>query len=185
MSSKCSIEKWTMEELSNALLNNKKERKTIVVPIFQRGARWTERQENKFIDSLKKGFPVGTMLFYKRIEENQEVYILVDGLQRGNTIKKYMTNKSKLYLTDEISNEFCRNILEKIQVEISDENIKKVKEKMINYIENNDFSTEIGYVDIIKELLMDMNNEVSNQAYVLNVSSDIEKILINFFKEKY
>ena len=50
--------------------------------MFQRGSgRWGKEQEMTFIDSLIKGYPVGTMLFYKTVEDNQEIYILVDGLQ--------------------------------------------------------------------------------------------------------
>mgnify|MGYP000099427256 FL=1 len=60
--------------------------------MFQRGKRWIRTQEQIFIDSLIKGYPVGTMLFYETFEDNKRIYILLDGLQQGNSIKKYMTN---------------------------------------------------------------------------------------------
>lgn len=69
-----------------------KDNKRIVVPMFQRGKRWIRTQEQIFIDSLIKGYPVGTMLFYETFEDNKRIYILLDGLQQGNSIKKYMTN---------------------------------------------------------------------------------------------
>ena len=72
-----------------------KDNKKIVVPMFQRGKQWDKNQEKIFIDSLIKGYPVGTMLFYETFEDNKRTYILVDGLQRGNSIKKCMTNPSK------------------------------------------------------------------------------------------
>lgn len=46
-----------------------KDNKRIVVPMFQRGKRWKKAQEQKFIDSLIKGYPVGTMLFYETYED--------------------------------------------------------------------------------------------------------------------
>lgn len=81
--------------------------KKIVVPMFQRGERWKADQEKTFIDSLLKGYPIGTMLFYKRIENAREVYLLIDGLQRGNTIRKYMEDPTQFFNV--------RNILKNIK----------------------------------------------------------------------
>lgn len=101
--SQCDCGNWTLEDLSNALLDMHKGNKRIVVPMFQRGAgRWKLNQEKTFIDSLVKGYPVGTMLFYKTVENGAETYILIDGLQRGNTIKKYMTNPTMFFYDESI-----------------------------------------------------------------------------------
>ena len=94
----CTFENWTLEDLSNALQDMHKDNKRIVVPMFQRGKRWKKTQEKKFIDSLIKGYPVGTMLFYETFEEGKRTYILVDGLQRGNSMKKYMTNPTEFFM---------------------------------------------------------------------------------------
>ena len=101
----CTCENWTLEDLSSALRDMHKDNKKIVVPMFQRGKRWKKGQEQKFIDSLIKGYPVGTMLFYETYEDNKRTYILVDGLQRGNSIKKYMTNPTEFFYDDNISYE--------------------------------------------------------------------------------
>jgi uncharacterized protein with ParB-like and HNH nuclease domain len=77
----CNCENWTWQALSDALQNMHKDNKRIVVPMFQRGKRWDKDKEQTFIDSLKKGYPVGTMLFYEKMEDGQQTYILVDGLQ--------------------------------------------------------------------------------------------------------
>jgi uncharacterized protein with ParB-like and HNH nuclease domain len=98
----CYSKLWTMKDLTDALKSMHKDNKVIVVPRFQRGKRWKVDQENKFIDSLKKGYPFGTMLFYKQVEHNKEIYTLVDGLQRGNTIKKYMSSPTKYFSEDSI-----------------------------------------------------------------------------------
>ncbi len=85
----CTCENWTLQDLSSALQDMHKDNKRIVVPMFQRGKRWSCTQEQVFIDSLIKGYPVGTMFFYETFEDNKRTYILVDGLQRGNSIKKW------------------------------------------------------------------------------------------------
>lgn len=61
----CTCENWTLEDLASALQNMNKDNKIIAVPMFQRGQRWNMNQRKVFIDSLIKGYPVGTMLFYE------------------------------------------------------------------------------------------------------------------------
>ena len=108
----CIPENWSLQDLASALQDMHKDNKRIVVPMFQRGSgRWNKEQEKTFIDSLIKGYPVGTMLFYKTVEENKETYILVDGLQRGNCIRKYMNNPTEFFYDSSISDEFCDSIL--------------------------------------------------------------------------
>ena len=94
----CTCENWTLEDLASALQNMNKDNKKIAVPMFQRGQRWSMSQRKVFIDSLIKGYPVGTMLFYETIENGQQTYILVDGLQRGNSIKMYMSNPTDFFM---------------------------------------------------------------------------------------
>ena len=108
----CTPENWSIQDLASALQDMHKDNKRIVVPMFQRGSgRWNKEQEKTFIDSLIKGYPVGTMLFYKTVEDNKETYILVDGLQRGNCIRKYMNNPTEFFYDSSISDEFCDSIL--------------------------------------------------------------------------
>lgn len=108
----CTYEPWSMKDLTDALRNMHKDNKQLVVPMFQRGKRWKVEQEEKFIESLRLGYPVGTMLFYKKVENNQEIYMLVDGLQRGNTIKKYLTNPTKYFSKNSLPKEIVDSIFE-------------------------------------------------------------------------
>ena len=96
-------------DLACALKDKHKDKKRIAVPIFQRGKRWKPQQQKVFIDSLIKGFPVGTMLFHEeRNEDGKSTYILIDGLQRGNCIKMYMNNPTEFFYDSSISDLFCR-----------------------------------------------------------------------------
>ena len=110
----CICENRTLQDLSSTLRDMNKDNKRIVAPMFQRGKRWKKEQEHKFIDSLIKGYPVGTMLFYETLENEKRTYILVDGLQRGNSIKKYMTSPTEFFYDDNISDELCESILKSI-----------------------------------------------------------------------
>ena len=58
----------------------------IKVPPFQRGLVWGEDKKEAFIDSLKSGMPIGTLLLAK---EPGGSFLIVDGLQRFTTMRKY------------------------------------------------------------------------------------------------
>jgi len=148
----CTCENWTLEEVSKALQDSSKDNKVIVVPMFQRGKRWKTLQEQTFIDSMRKGYPVGTMLFYKKLVNNKEHYILVDGLQRGNTIRKYMTNPTIFFSMSEISDSVCDSILEAMC--IGDGDINKAKGHLFSFVHEQkkfDF-TPMQYYKLSKEL---------------------------------
>lgn len=130
----CTCENWTLQDLSDALQNMHKDKKKIAVPMFQRGKRWSKDQQEKFINSLIKGYPVGTMLFYETIESGQTTYILVDGLQRGNSIKKYMNNPTEFFYDSSISDELCHELLEAMSIENSEINRSKIRSILTNFI---------------------------------------------------
>jgi len=112
----CIYEPWSLRDLSAALNDMHIDKKQIVVPMFQRGKRWKAKQEETFIDSLKNGYPVGTMLFYRTVEGQKEIYTLVDGLQRGNTIKKFMASPTKYFTIQNIPIELIDAIISTISV---------------------------------------------------------------------
>lgn len=147
----CTCENWTLHDLSSALQDMHKDNKRIVVPMFQRGKRWKKHQEEKFIDSLIKGYPVGTMLFYETFEDNKRTYILVDGLQRGNSIKKYMNNPTEFFYDDSISDEFCDDIL-KLLNKSGIENFEKIRTILTVFIKQQKTFKNLQYFEVSKRI---------------------------------
>nr|DAZ45299.1 MAG TPA: Protein of unknown function DUF262 [Caudoviricetes sp.] len=145
----CTCENWSLQDLSSALQDMHKDNKKIVVPMFQRGKRWNKNQEKIFIDSLIKGYPVGTMLFYETFEDNKKTYILVDGLQRGNSIKKYMTNPTEFFYDDSISDEFCAEIL-KIVGQEDEEFYSSIRTILTSFIKEQKTFKNLQYYSVSK-----------------------------------
>lgn len=145
----CTCENWSLQDLSSALQDMHKDNKKIVVPMFQRGKRWNKNQEKTFIDSLIKGYPVGTMLFYETFEDNKRTYILVDGLQRGNSIKKYMTNPTEFFYDDSISDEFCAEIL-KIVGQEDEEFYSSIRTILTSFIKGQKTFKNLQYYSVAK-----------------------------------
>lgn len=174
----CTCENWTLEDLASALQNMNKDNKIIAVPMFQRGQRWNMNQRKVFIDSLIKGYPVGTMLFYETIENGQQTYILVDGLQRGNSIKMYMSNPTDFFYDSSISSEFCKSILSIVDSEFSEENCNKLRNLLTTFIKEQKTFKNLQYFEPAQRIASEFN------ADLLSCASKLIEVIGEFFKER-
>ena len=172
----CTVENWTLESLAAALQDMHKDNKIIAVPMFQRGKRWNNKQQQKFIDSLIKGFPVGTMLFYESFEGGKQTYILVDGLQRGNSIKKYMTNPTEFFYDSNITEEFCKNVLQIVNANVP-ENYSTVRTILTEFIKKQKTFKNLQYYKPAK----DIADKFSAGAEPIG---DLIEVLKEFFDER-
>ena len=99
---------WTMRKIATALKEKKIDNVKIEVPTFQRNIVWNKEKRETFIDSVKKGFPVGSLLFYKK--PDKETYTLIDGLQRSSTIEDYINNPTHYFSTEDIPDQVLLDI---------------------------------------------------------------------------
>lgn len=135
--SNCNYEHWSLKELKDAINFEHKEKKIIQIPMFQRRIVWQDKQLKAFIDSLKKGFPIGTLLFSKTIRDSKEVYTLIDGLQRSNTIKDYIEDPTKYFQEEDVSNEFVLKIFNLINCTGNKQIIQeKIRKSIVDFIKS-------------------------------------------------
>jgi hypothetical protein len=84
------------------LINMVKEGKIIPRPEFQRRLVWTREDKNYFLDSILKGYPFPEVYLADGdvdLETGQGTQLLVDGLQRVNTMIQYFGGDPELRLT--------------------------------------------------------------------------------------
>ena len=150
----CNYESWTVKDLSDALIDKHKDKKQIVVPMFQRGKRWKPYQEEVFIDSLEQGFPVGTMLFYRTVEGEKEVYTLVDGLQRSNTIKQFIECPTKYFKSDSITDKVIDEIYTILALNTQEKVVKnQITDIIVESIQNLSSYKNIQFYPIAKKII--------------------------------
>lgn len=103
---------WTIEELIIALGENPTKKNKITIPKFQRTLVWKKGQQKAFIDSVKKGFPVGAVLLYKSTTDNSgtTIYNLIDGLQRSTALNQYIKAPTQFFDENNISDTLIRTI---------------------------------------------------------------------------
>ena len=66
-----------------------KSRGKLRIPDFQRDYVWEYADSVKFIDTILIGLPTPNIFVFKTLENNDEVFTLVDGLQRITTVENY------------------------------------------------------------------------------------------------
>ncbi len=90
-------DRFTVEELLKLASDGR-----LRVPSFQRGLRWDTDDKWKLLDSMERGYPIGTLLLWKRpasaedvgsplprgpaLPSQGDVYLVVDGQQRITTL---------------------------------------------------------------------------------------------------
>lgn len=94
------VEPWLVSKLTAAFGDAFEGKTRLEMPPFQRGIVWSSPKQAELIRSLKAGYPVGSLLFYKRPPDSngREVNLLIDGLQRTTAIREY-TDRPLSFMT--------------------------------------------------------------------------------------
>jgi len=122
-------------------------------------------------------------LFYKRVENNQEVYTLIDGLQRGNTIKKYMTTPTKYFDDNSIPIEVIDRVFETLGLQGSEKTIKvKIRDSIVESIRKFQSVDDIETYDVAKAIITEI--ATTNQS-IMDSMVTILKPFLKQYKEGY
>jgi len=159
-------------------------RRKIEIPSFQRFKCWNDNMRKCLISSIYKRFPIGTITTYlDKIEKNTEKLIIIDGLQRINTIISY--------LEDPFNNNYNKEILLK-QIEDTykslDINPIIIREIFLSYFSKQNFSilnkvTKNRNNDPIKVSLAKLPQTINSKKF--SDLYDIIADLTNEFNEKF
>lgn len=127
--------KWKIKDYNAKEIADKIKEGIIKVPQYQRGQVWKPKQKEGLMDSIKKGYPFGSILLYKKADNDYE---LIDGLQRISTIYEYIYNPSKYFQQYNISDSTLDKIFLELKLVGNKETIKKNVEKVIKeWVEDN------------------------------------------------
>ncbi|TCN18935.1 DUF262 domain-containing protein [Mesobacillus foraminis] len=151
----------------NAQVDNTNVAMKIRVPKIQRNLVWSQSQKEKFIDTLKQGFPFGSLLLYKKGSED---YLLVDGLQRTSTILEYSLKPTQYFSKNEIKDHYITSLLS-IFPTLSSSDEEKVREKIEQWVKGKNGFTEsekfssYNLVKFLESQLLSENISLSNELF--------------------
>lgn len=121
------------------------EREKIEIPNFQRQFVWDFNQSSRFIESILLGLPTPDLFMYKRISENGEKFILVDGLQRIKSIEQFRKGE---FFDNSKNKKITRNFIIPLRNSIwYKKDYQTLSENDKNYF--NDYSLKISVFDSV------------------------------------
>lgn len=82
----------TIQDITNLFKTHtrKKERHLNLSPGFQRESVWTNKDRQKLIDSVLRNYPIPAIFLYKREENGEIIYDVIDGKQRLESFLMFM-----------------------------------------------------------------------------------------------
>ncbi len=150
------------------------------IPIYQRGYVWDKEKRSKLIDSILKGYPIGTIIIWWN---NGKGYIL-DGQQRTRSLEKIRT-KPFADLTIETFTEIIggKNVdVSAISSLVNSLRSKHINELYYNEGERDDNDYQCNKVNEIEKII----NKHKTQLIFNNVKlSQIINKLTNYVKQLY
>jgi len=82
----------TIQDITNLFktTTRKKEKHLNLSPGFQRESVWTNKDRQKLIDSVIRNYPIPAIFLYRRQENGEIIYDVIDGKQRLETFLMFM-----------------------------------------------------------------------------------------------
>lgn len=144
---------WSVKQIAEALIEKQKGNTKIEVPMFQRNLVWSAQQKKDFIDSLKKGYPIGTLLFYEL--PGEKTYSLIDGLQRSSTIKEFVSEPTKFFMTQDLDDSTIKKLYDLFGLTSDyDSFSEEVSKEIQEYMTECDWSNKLNlHVNLATKLL--------------------------------
>jgi len=157
-----------------------KEGKLIPKPEFQRRLVWSRADKNHFIDTILRGYPFPEIYLADGevdLQTGEGTQLLVDGLQRVNTLVQYFTGDSDLKLTSvpSYSNLTGDEKKDFLQYDIAVRDLGNVSKEEIIDVFRRLNSTKYSLLDI----------EVSNAVYSGALKKFADEVSLNPFFERH
>lgn len=121
---------WEYTEIDAVELIDDVKAGKVTIPSFQRGAVWKTTQSKMLVDSIKKGFPFGSILIYSDSLGNRQ---LIDGLQRCLTIYDFISNPAAYFDVSDIDETAINEIISLSKLKNS---IPTIRSSISNEIRN-------------------------------------------------
>ena len=149
--SKTIIKTWTVNELIDATSANPQRGRKVTIPRFQRRLVWNRKKREMLIDSIKKGYPFGSLLMYKETDDAGEMehYKLIDGLQRTQALRHYASSPNSSFTKTDLSDELIELVAQELdrvsEMDISSQQTQ-IRSAMLRWIwDSQGFSEADGW----------------------------------------
>jgi len=169
----------SVEQIMQGLDGHTSDGEHYVLPRFQRKSVWNNNDNQALIDSMRKGWPIGSIMIASNSDYKPKDYLIIDGQQRIRAIKDCIKNPINYFDFDGIAKIVFKalkesNFINKKILESEDsENISRIKNIIKNFF-NERFEGKMPGEDIV--ILLD-NNNFTERKNSLELSKIINKLV--------
>ena len=142
----CKIDTWKISRLMDASRREPHGKDIIIIPRYQRRLVWNHEKQRSLIDSIKKGYPFGSLLLYEDGQfHGKRRHDLIDGLQRTNAIRNYMDNPNQFFSIEDVDEKVVTLIKDELQI-IGEDASDRVRKSLADWVrERKGFSETDGW----------------------------------------
>lgn len=144
------------------------------IPDFQREFVWKKGKKEQLLESLFRGFPIGALTLY----EDKEVYYIIDGLQRVNTLNQYLSKPSTIVSFEKFWNKVSMQIEE--YIEKKDElhvTAKALKKYIKKWYEELNSLYAFEKVSILYNIFANADGKIGTELKDLQIVEELLEIL--------
>lgn len=162
----------------------------ISIPVFQRDFVWNTKQMVELFDSISKGFPIGSLLFWKPentyqtfktigiypVSKPKENNYVLDGFQRITTLFGVLTNpKNYNFLEKDLKDYLIYYNLSKMEFV----SLKSKKDKSDYYVALYRVIDTFEYLDLLDEIKTKITDKAT-QINLINSAREINKVFLDY-----
>ena len=177
---------WEPKQIRVRDLERKIGNNEIAVPTYQRGIVWSQKMQKDLIDSIKRGYPFGTLVMFN-YEDNDKPLLLIDGLQRSTALFNFINNPSSFFEESDIEDDTIESLCEILGWnDVSASQMRVMKEKIVAWTKDLKTSNEVRNMDtydcaymLAKEFMLPGNNP-NDHEFVKKIKEVIDPVFNNF-----
>ena len=133
------IDIWPVSKLLDAVSTNPTGSGRVTIPEYQRRLVWSKSKRKELIDSIKQGFPFGSILLYENIAKGHEIsdgkryYNLIDGLQRTQALMSYVQYQNGFFERADLNDNFVDEVAAELG-KPNDEYKDRIRKAVVNWV---------------------------------------------------
>ncbi len=136
------IDIWSVSKLMDAVSSSPIGNNRVTIPEFQRRLVWSKATRKGLIDSIRLGYPFGSILIYEDVARGQSAgdgkrhYNLIDGLQRTQALKSYVEYQNGYFTRADLEDDFVDAVAAYLG-KVSDEYKDRIRQTIVDWVKGN------------------------------------------------
>ena len=136
------IDIWPVSKLMDAVSSNPAGNSRVTIPEFQRRLVWSKTTRKGLIESIRRGFPFGSILIYEDVArghssgDGKRHYNLIDGLQRTQALKSYVEYQNGYFTRADLDDAFIDTVAVHLG-KPTDEYKDRIRQTIVDWVKSN------------------------------------------------